>query len=123
VFRTISSQLSPVSTMAAKSQQSTGRDGTLAALNAAIDVLNLAKDASGIAPAQAAFGSVNLLLAMIRVRPLLFYGDGLSIHIYQGFDGQRTGFRRAWAELCRDLWSARSRYEREEVGRPQSIRA
>ena len=54
--------------MAAKSQQPKGRDGTLSSLNLAIDAMNLAKEASGVAPAMAVFGSVSILLTMIRVR-------------------------------------------------------
>jgi hypothetical protein len=79
--------------MAAKSQQSKGRDDTLAALNAALEDLKLAESASGIAPAQTTFSSASVLLTTIRVCSLLFYGDGVLIDIYPGLDGQRTGFR------------------------------
>jgi hypothetical protein len=105
--------------MAATSQQLDGRGGSLSALNTAIHILNLAKDASGIAPAQVAFGSVTILLAMIRVRSLTFCGDGFLVHIHPGLDGQRTALRRPRAELRRDLWSARSGDEEEETGQPQ----
>ena len=65
-------------------QRSKGRDGVLSALSVAIDALNLAKDtSSGIPPAQAAFGSVSILLTMIRV-PSLFCGDEPPIHVYPG---------------------------------------
>jgi len=56
--------------MATKSQQPKGRDGTLSSLNVAIEALNLAKEASSITPAKAVFGSVSILLTMIRVRSL-----------------------------------------------------
>jgi hypothetical protein len=45
-------------------------------LNAAIELLNLAKDTCGIPPAQVAFGSVSILLAMIRVRS--FYSAAMD---------------------------------------------
>jgi hypothetical protein len=101
----VSSQLPPASTMDANSQRPKGRDGTLSSLNMAIDALNLAKDVVGIAPAKAAFGSVSALLTMIRVRFCLFCDDGLRAHVCPGFDGERTGIRRARVELRRHLQS------------------
>ena len=44
------------------------RENALSLLNVAIEALNLARDACGIPPAQAVFGSVSILLSMIRVR-------------------------------------------------------
>jgi hypothetical protein len=58
--------------MATTSQRPKKEDGTLSKMNVAIDILNLAKDVSGIAPAQAAFGSASFLLTMIRVHLILF---------------------------------------------------
>ena len=55
------------SAMATKPQRSKGRDGTLSSLNVAIEALNLAKEAASFTPAKAAFGSVSILLTMIRV--------------------------------------------------------
>lgn len=52
------------------------RDGQV--LDAAIDALNLAK-ISNATPAKAVSGSVVALLATIRVRTLLFYGDWFLI--------------------------------------------
>ena len=43
------------------------KDTTLSALNATIEVLNLAEEISAITPAKAVFGSVSILLAMVRV--------------------------------------------------------
>jgi len=54
--------------MDTKSQRPKGRDGALSSLNVVIEALNLAKEISGITPAKAAFGSVGVLLTMIRVR-------------------------------------------------------
>ena len=61
-------------------QQQKGRDGALSSLNAAIEAMDLAKELSGITPAKAVFGSVSVLLTMIRVSAL-FSGYLLRIHI------------------------------------------
>lgn len=53
--------------MDAKPQRPKGRDGLLSALNVAIEGLNLAKEVSGITPAKAVFGTVSVLLVMIKV--------------------------------------------------------
>ena len=75
--------------MDAKSQRPKGRGGALSSLNMAIEALNLAKEISSITPAKAAFGSVGVLLTMIRVRSLLpqSYNRMFRIHINPGFDG------------------------------------
>ena len=57
--------------MTDKSQQPNGQDGVLSALNTAIDGLNLAKEVMDVAPAKAAFGTVAILLTMIRVNSIL----------------------------------------------------
>ena len=54
--------------MDTKPQQPKGRGGTLSSLNVAIETMNLAKEISSITPAKAVFGSVSILLTMIRVR-------------------------------------------------------
>ena len=71
-------------------QRPKGRDRVLSSLNVAIDALNLAKDVSGIPPAQAAFGAVSALLTMIRVHLLLFCDDELWVHMYPGLHGQQN---------------------------------
>lgn len=43
------------------------RDNVLSSLNVAIGALKLAKEVPGIAPAQAVFSSVTIILSMIRV--------------------------------------------------------
>lgn len=53
--------------MRAKSQPPEEQDGVASTLNAAIEVLNLAKDVSSATPAKAVFGVVSVILAMIRV--------------------------------------------------------
>ena len=75
--------------MDADSQRTKGRDSVLSALNIAIEALNLAKDISTIAPAQAVFGSVSILLTMIRVRFLPFSDDTLQVYMQSGLDGQQ----------------------------------
>jgi len=57
--------------MDTKSQRPKERGGILSSLNVAIEATNLAKEASSITPAKAVFGTVSILLAMIRVRFLL----------------------------------------------------
>ena len=53
-------------------QQRKGRGKVIPALNTAIDVLNLAKDAASTTPVNPVFGSVATLLTMIRVSSLPF---------------------------------------------------
>jgi len=57
--------------MATEPQQPKGQNGTLFSLNEAIEALDLAKEASRITQAKAAFGSVVVLLSIIRVGFLL----------------------------------------------------
>jgi len=81
--------------MDANSQRPKGRDGALSSLNVAIEALNLAKEISGITPTKAAFGSISVLLVVIRVRFLRACDEDLPVHIYPGLNDQRTGLRRA----------------------------
>jgi len=74
--------------MEAKSQRPKGRDGTLSSINVAIEAMNLAKEVSSITPAKAVFGTVSILLAMIRVRSLLSYNEILQAHACPGLDGK-----------------------------------
>jgi len=50
-----------------KTQWPKHQDAVLSLLNAAIDAMNIAKDVIDIAPAKAVFGSVSVVLTMIRV--------------------------------------------------------
>ena len=54
--------------MATNPQRAKGRESALSTLNVAIEALNLAKEISSITPAKTVFGSVSVLLAMIRAR-------------------------------------------------------
>ena len=62
--------------MDAKSRRPKGRDGVLSSLNVAIEALNLAKEISSVTPAKAVFGSVGVLLVIVRV-------GSLSLHVGQ----------------------------------------
>jgi len=77
--------------MEAKSQRLNEREGATSALNTAVEDLNVAEKASSIPPAKAIFGSVIVLLTLIRVRFLLFCNDLLRVHTQLGLDGQQTG--------------------------------
>ena len=73
--------------MTNKSQQPKGRDGILSPLNVAIDGLNLAKELSSATPAKAVFGSVAVLLTMIKVRFLPFSDEIFQAHTRLGYHG------------------------------------
>ena len=60
--------------MDTESQRPKERGGVLSSLNVAIDATNLAKEISSIAPAKAVFGTVSVLLTMVRVRLLPVIG-------------------------------------------------
>ena len=61
--------------MTDKPRQQKGQGGVLSSLNMAIEGLNLAKEVASVTPAKAVFGSVAVLLAMIRVSFPLFCGE------------------------------------------------
>ena len=56
--------------MPPKSQRKKASEGVRSALNVFIEGLNLAKEVSSATPAKAVFGSVAILLTMIRVSSL-----------------------------------------------------
>ena len=66
--------------MADNSQRRKGRGKVIPTLNTAIDVLNLAKDATSTTPINPVFGSVATLLTMIRVSSLLFREEMFQAH-------------------------------------------
>ena len=53
--------------MASKSQKQKGRENVLSLLNAAIEVLTVAKEATSATPAQVAFSTAVVLLTTIKV--------------------------------------------------------
>jgi hypothetical protein len=60
-----------------KAKQSKRRDDVLSSLNIVIEGLNLADKLSSITPAKAVFGTVSVILTMIRVRSLVLCEDPL----------------------------------------------
>ena len=74
-----------VSTMATSSRRPKGRGGLRSTLNVSIEAMNLAKEISSVTPAKAVFGSVSVVLTMIRVCFLLFCGNELPVHLQSGF--------------------------------------
>jgi len=62
-------------------------ESAISTLNAAIEALNLAEKNSNIPPAKAVFGSVIVLLTLIRVCFLHFCYDLLQVHTQLGLDG------------------------------------
>jgi hypothetical protein len=66
-----------------KSQRSKRQDATLSALNAAIEAMNLAKEVSSMTPAKAIFGSVSVILAMIRVGPFRVSRDEPQANVHR----------------------------------------
>lgn len=85
--------------MSAGTQSPKRCDNVVSSLNMAIDILNLAKEASSVTPAKAVFGSVSLLLAMIKVRSLLSRVVELQVHIFLGFYDKPNRLRRSWVDL------------------------
>jgi len=69
--------------MAANSQRLKDRDDALSSLNVSIGAINLAEELSGIPPVKDAFGSVNVLLKMIRVC-FLFCDDEFLVYMQPG---------------------------------------
>jgi hypothetical protein len=74
-------------TMEAESEQPEGQEGTISALNAAIEAMNLAEKISTITPIKAVFGSVRTLLMIIGVCFLFFCNDLLEIYTQLGLNG------------------------------------
>ena len=66
--------------MADKSQRRKGGGKVIPALNMAIDGLNIAKEATSTTPVNPVFGSVAVLLTMIRVSSFLFRDEMCEAH-------------------------------------------
>ena len=71
--------------MAATSQRPSRREGTISLLNAAIEAVNFAKEASSVTPAKIAFASAGVLLTMIKVCSLC--NEMFQAHTHSGIDG------------------------------------
>jgi hypothetical protein len=88
--------------MASASQRPKGRDGALSTLDIVIQGLNLAADSCGLPPAQAAFGSANALLTMIRVRlPKLC--DELLAHVSTANNQDYVNLGLSCSGVCKAL--------------------
>jgi len=74
--------------MATMSQRPNRRDIALSSLNVAVEALNLAKEVSSITPAKAVFGTVSVILKMIRVSFLLPCVERLQNEIHLGHNDQ-----------------------------------
>ena len=106
---TASSSLPCISTMTDNSQRPDSQGRALPALNMAINILNITKEATNTTPVNPIFGSVALLLTMIRVNSLPFRDEMLEAHTKSGHNGQRRGLRQSWAILRRYLQGSRAR--------------
>jgi len=73
--------------MEAKSPRPKDRKSAISLLNAAIEAVNLAKEISSITPAKAVFGTVSVLLTMVKVRFLFSSNGPLQTHTYPGRHG------------------------------------
>ena len=92
-------------------------ESVITMLDVAIDGLNLAYMASSATPAGPVFGSVGVILVIIRVRFLFSVGE-LSPHVYLGLHGQPARLRRGWIVLRRNLQRTQTGNRWEERGRP-----
>ena len=73
--------------MTTGSQRRNGRDAALSSLSMDIDALNLAKEVSSITPAKAVFGTVSILLTMIKACFILFCDEVFRTDTQPGHDG------------------------------------
>jgi len=74
--------------MATNSKRPKRRDVALSSLNAAVAAVNLAKELSSVTPAKAVFGTVGVILAMIRVSFLLVCIERSQDEMDLGHDDQ-----------------------------------
>ena len=86
--RPYTSLLTSTSTMATTLPRQKGRDRAILALDALIQVLEVAKVACVFPPAQVAIGSTSALLTIIKVRPLPLFHYTFPIRVPPGLRGQ-----------------------------------
>ena len=79
--------------METKPQPPKEREGVISALNGFIQAFNLAKEISSNTPAKAVFGSVSVLLEMIRVSPGFSLAEYILSGTRSGHDDQQSGLR------------------------------
>jgi hypothetical protein len=121
VCHVVLSQLPRPSTMATKYKRPKGRDGAISALNLAIDGFSLAKEISSATPAKAVFGSVSILLGMIKVTSFLLCRDVRPLNVRPGHHGQRTRLRRSRTALRQDLRNPQAGNGQDEARRLQQM--
>ena len=106
--------------MVTKPQRTKRQDNALPLLNAAVEAMNLAKEISSMTPAKAVFGSVSILLTMIRVR---FSSSPVR---YRGFTRNQDSMANkadyvelglACADVCRALDRGMNERRMDELGR------
>lgn len=106
--------------MSANSQQPDGRDCVSSALIVAVEGLNLAKEIASITPAKAVFGSVSVLLVMIRVsflsvRPCHLSANRVQDSMANRVDYVELGF--ACADVCKALDRGMNGRRADQFGR------
>jgi len=74
--------------MKAEFQKPEGREGAIERLNTAIEATSLAEKVSPIVPAKIVFGSVGILLALMKVCFLQLCNNLLQAHTQLGLDGE-----------------------------------
>ena len=79
--------------MKAEFQRLKERKGAISALNAAIEALDRAKEVLSVTPAKDVFGSVSVILALIRVSFLLVFVDRSQTKMHPGHGDQPGGLR------------------------------
>ena len=99
------------------------RDDALSLLGVAIQAMDLAKEFSSPTPAKAVFGTVSVLLTMIRVRLSPFRNDGPGFTRIQDFMSNDTDYvdlGLACAEICEVLKRGTDGRELDDLS--QSVR-
>ena len=94
------------------------QDRALSLLSAAIEAMNLAKEVSSMTPAKAVFGSVSILLAMIRVRIPPFYNGEPQVYTHQDSLANETDYvdlGLACADVCKALGRGMSGKQVDEL--------
>ena len=92
--------------MGTESPQLKGRDRALSTLDALIQILDVAKNACGIPPAQVAFGSTSTLLTIIRVCSPYSTNAGLQFILVQDSLANKQDYvelGKSCARVCRAL--------------------
>ena len=90
---------STMDTKSSKGQKRPSRESVISTLNVTIEAVNLAKEVSSVTPAKAVFGSVSVILTMIKVRFPPSAAGASKVHAESGINDQRVRLRRPRASL------------------------